>query len=272
MTFDHVGRCDDVIWRYSRRLQDQYYPFMDALHSHRCLRRDGYEDSTLQAGGARSAGCSGLPGAQRLLLARALERQAVVYTLDPGLLARPELPVRAAAAQRRGRSSFPGGSRRCTARSLELRIEDSAAEEIPMYGGVMVPLVTPLCGDGSVCPASVERLVASVRPAATGLIPALSSGEGWQLDVAQWRDMVTLTRRFAGGLPVLAGIELPTTRRDHRARPAGPAAGGGGGGGAAAVRRRVGRRPAPARRTVLAHLRAIAEAARCRCSSTTSPS
>jgi len=81
-----------------------------------------------------------------------------------------------------------------------------------MFGGVMVPLVTPLCGHDKVCATSVERLIASVRPAATGLIPALSSGEGWQLDEAQWRDMVTLTRRFAGWLPVLAGIELPTTR------------------------------------------------------------
>lgn len=90
-----------------------------------------------------------------------------------------------------------------------------------MFGGVMVPLVTPLCGEGdgphhqhhgSVCAASVERLVSTVRPATTGLIPALSSGEGWLLDELQWRDMVTLTRRFAGGRPVLAGIELPTTR------------------------------------------------------------
>jgi 4-hydroxy-tetrahydrodipicolinate synthase len=81
-----------------------------------------------------------------------------------------------------------------------------------LFGGVMVPLVTPLCGHDKVCASSVERLIASVRPAATGLIPALSSGEGWQLDEAQWRDMVTLTRRFAGWLPVLAGIELPTTR------------------------------------------------------------
>jgi 4-hydroxy-tetrahydrodipicolinate synthase len=91
-----------------------------------------------------------------------------------------------------------------------------------MFGGVMVPLVTPLCGEsdgphhehhGSVCAGSVERLVTTVRPAASALIPALDTGEGWLLDELQWRDMVTLTRRFAGGLPVLAGIELPTTRQ-----------------------------------------------------------
>ena len=48
MTWDHVGRCDDIIWQYSRELQDLYYPFMDRLHSHRCIEREGYEDSTLR--------------------------------------------------------------------------------------------------------------------------------------------------------------------------------------------------------------------------------
>jgi len=80
-----------------------------------------------------------------------------------------------------------------------------------VLSGVIVPLVTPLTAEGAVCPASVERLVESVRPDVTGLMPALSSGEGWRLQPWQWRDMVLLTRRFARGLPVLAGIELPTT-------------------------------------------------------------
>ncbi len=79
-----------------------------------------------------------------------------------------------------------------------------------MYQDVIVPLITPLAAGGEVCAASVERLIESVRPASSGLIPALSSGEGWRLSAAQWRDMVTWTRRFARGLPVLAGIVLPT--------------------------------------------------------------
>jgi 4-hydroxy-tetrahydrodipicolinate synthase len=80
-----------------------------------------------------------------------------------------------------------------------------------VYGGVIVPLVTPLTAAGEVCAASVERLIESVRPHVTGLMPALSSGEGWRLEPGQWRDMVLWTRRFARGLPVLAGVELPTT-------------------------------------------------------------
>ena len=80
-----------------------------------------------------------------------------------------------------------------------------------MYGGVMVPLITPLTTEGAVCAESVERLIDSVRREVTGLIPVLSSGEGWAVSLAQWRDMVGLTKRFSGGLPVLAGIQLPTT-------------------------------------------------------------
>ena len=47
-----------------------------------------------------------------------------------------------------------------------------------MYQGVIVPLVTPLDAAGEVCAASVGRLVDSVRPAASALVPTLSSGEG----------------------------------------------------------------------------------------------
>jgi 4-hydroxy-tetrahydrodipicolinate synthase len=80
-----------------------------------------------------------------------------------------------------------------------------------MYRGVIVPLVTPVTAAGEVCRASVEGLVDSVRPVATALMPALSSGEGWRLTARQWHDMVLHTRRCARGLPVLAGIALPTT-------------------------------------------------------------
>jgi 4-hydroxy-tetrahydrodipicolinate synthase len=82
----------------------------------------------------------------------------------------------------------------------------------PVYGGVIVPLVTPVTAEGDICASSVERLIACVRAGANALIPALTTGEGWRLGPAQWRDMVALTCRFAGGLPVLAGIEVSTTR------------------------------------------------------------
>jgi 4-hydroxy-tetrahydrodipicolinate synthase len=80
-----------------------------------------------------------------------------------------------------------------------------------MLGGVMVPLVTPVTPDGSVCPASVARLVASVRPFVTGLVPALSSGEGWRLSSDRWMTVVKATVAAAAGLPVLAGVETSST-------------------------------------------------------------
>ena len=129
MTFDQVGRCDDVIWRFSRRLQDAYYPFMDALHSHRCLQREGYQDSTLQLAAADGR-LRALPAADRLLVARALERQGTVYTLDAGLLARPELPVRPPPAAD-AEVAFPDWLESLYRQSLELRIEDGDAEEVP---------------------------------------------------------------------------------------------------------------------------------------------
>jgi 4-hydroxy-tetrahydrodipicolinate synthase len=80
-----------------------------------------------------------------------------------------------------------------------------------MHKGTIVPLITPLDG-GVVAEKGVQRLIESVRAEVTGLMPALSSGEGWALSEQQWLDMVGYTLRHANGLPVLAGIQLPDTR------------------------------------------------------------
>jgi 4-hydroxy-tetrahydrodipicolinate synthase len=79
------------------------------------------------------------------------------------------------------------------------------------YSGTIVPLVTPLDAAGQVSIPSVGRLVASVRRQVTGLMPALSSGEGWKLSERQWTDMVAATVACADGLPVLAGLQVPDT-------------------------------------------------------------
>ncbi|GGT02356.1 dihydrodipicolinate synthase family protein [Streptomyces cinerochromogenes] len=77
--------------------------------------------------------------------------------------------------------------------------------------GVVVPLVTPLDRQGRVRADDVARLVDSVRAGVTALMPTLSSGEGWLLTEAQWRDMVAATVHCADGLPVIAGVQLPDT-------------------------------------------------------------
>jgi hypothetical protein len=120
MTWDHVGRCDDVIWKHSRVLQDHYYPFMDALHSCHCLQREGYQDGTLRLATADHR-LQDLPVLQRLLLARAIEQGALVYTLNPALLTRPELPVRAPAACEQ-EPDFPAWLESLYRSSLQLRI------------------------------------------------------------------------------------------------------------------------------------------------------
>ena len=80
-----------------------------------------------------------------------------------------------------------------------------------MRGGLIVPLVTPVDASGQVCGADVAAMVAALAPYADGVVPALSTGEGWALDDRQWSDMVAHTARHAGGLPVLAGVLRPTT-------------------------------------------------------------
>ncbi|MGW1835411.1 dihydrodipicolinate synthase family protein [Streptomyces sp. NPDC002067] len=80
-----------------------------------------------------------------------------------------------------------------------------------MFPGVTVALVTPLSDAGEVSEPAVARLVASVRPYVSALLPALSTGEGGALTDEQWEVMVSATVRHADGLPVVAGALRPTT-------------------------------------------------------------
>ncbi|XYH95778.1 dihydrodipicolinate synthase family protein [Sorangium sp. So ce1128] len=82
-----------------------------------------------------------------------------------------------------------------------------------MYHGVIVPLVTPLSERGAVCEESVRALVGGLHGKVSAFMPALSSGEGSRLDETQWYDMISLTRRYARGAPVLAGIQRSETRQ-----------------------------------------------------------
>jgi 4-hydroxy-tetrahydrodipicolinate synthase len=94
-----------------------------------------------------------------------------------------------------------------------------------LYSGTIVPLVTPMNEHGIVDEQSTARLIDHVRPEVTGLMPALTSGEGWKLDERQWTDILTYTVRHSDDLPVLVGIQLPDTadviERARRARELG---------------------------------------------------
>jgi len=91
--FRSVGRCDDVIWRFTRAEQDAYYPFMDRLHSDMDIVRLGYSDGDVSA--ALSDGrLRGLPIADRLTLGMVIHYGGMLRSLRPALLFRPDLPVR----------------------------------------------------------------------------------------------------------------------------------------------------------------------------------
>lgn len=79
------------------------------------------------------------------------------------------------------------------------------------YRGIYVPLVTPLNREQAVCEDSVARLLEHVGDSVDGLVPCLTTGEGWRLTAVQWRDMVRSCVRHAAGRVVVAGIVEATT-------------------------------------------------------------
>lgn len=73
------------------------------------------------------------------------------------------------------------------------------------------PIITPLDENESVCRDSVRRLLAHLEPYVAGVVPCLTSGEGWLLSGEQWRSMIAITTECIGPERVVAGIEKPST-------------------------------------------------------------
>lgn len=84
MSDDQAGKCDRIIWYYSRELQDIYYPFMDRLRTDMDIRGLEYEaeDVTVVLGDQR---LDGLRMSQKLTLGMALARKGKLYTVDEEL-------------------------------------------------------------------------------------------------------------------------------------------------------------------------------------------
>jgi len=76
---------------------------------------------------------------------------------------------------------------------------------------IIVPLITPLDKVGDVCEFSVQKLLQQCGKYSYGVIPCLSSGEGWCLSEKQWTDMVRFCIQNSSNQYVIAGIERPTT-------------------------------------------------------------
>ncbi|MYV94277.1 DUF6190 family protein [Streptomyces sp. SID1034] len=122
MSLEQVGRCDDVIWGYSRELQDAYYPFMDHLHTVMDIERVGYDEADVRRG-TDAATPRHLPMHERLLLGMVHNREGLLRTVSERLLGHVELPVRAPDPVIGPEPSFP--------EPLEALYRDSLALRIP---------------------------------------------------------------------------------------------------------------------------------------------
>lgn len=91
-SLDEVGKCDDVIWRRPRLLQDAYYPFMDRLHSEMRIVREPFSEAELKRAFADPR-LRRLPVGDRLLLAKVIEAGGSLFSIKAHLTARSDLPV-----------------------------------------------------------------------------------------------------------------------------------------------------------------------------------
>jgi hypothetical protein len=117
---EQVGICDDTVWGFGRQQQDDYYPFMDNLHSVLRFERLPYTDADLAA--ALSSDYPDLPVVERLTLAMVSNRSATLFTLNPRLLALPDAPVCHPVAGAGRDASFPERLERLYQASLVLRV------------------------------------------------------------------------------------------------------------------------------------------------------
>ncbi|MFJ2739936.1 DUF6190 family protein [Streptomyces sp. NPDC087440] len=97
MTYEEVGRCDDVVWGRGREEQDAYYPFMDVLHSLMPIRRRAYTAQDRETLALLPSVASDLAPREQMLLASVRATGGELVTVNPRLLALAAhgLPVRA---------------------------------------------------------------------------------------------------------------------------------------------------------------------------------
>ncbi|WP_051845089.1 DUF6190 family protein [Streptomyces globisporus] len=120
MNWEQVGRCDDLVWGYERKVQDEYYPFMDVLHTDLAIDRVPYDEGDLRRAFTTPA-LEGLPTHERLLLAQVIGRGGTLHTASPRLLGRTDLPVVPVGAA--AEPSFPAYLEDLYRRSLVLTVD-----------------------------------------------------------------------------------------------------------------------------------------------------
>jgi hypothetical protein len=123
MSWEQVGRCDDIVWSFARDVQDAYYPFMDVLHSTMPFTRRPYDVCDLELA-LRDRRLAGLPLHEALTVAMAANRDTCLVTLSARLHERCGLPVQRPCGA--PGMDFPAPVAGLYAASLRLRVDGSA--------------------------------------------------------------------------------------------------------------------------------------------------
>lgn len=123
MSWEQIGRCDDIVWSYARDVQDAYYPFMDVLHSTMPFSRQPYHAGDLELA-LRDRRLAGLPLHEALTVAMAANRDTCLVTLSARLHEGCGLPVRR--PHGRPEVDFPAPVAGLYTASLRLRVDGSA--------------------------------------------------------------------------------------------------------------------------------------------------
>lgn len=117
MSLEQVGKCDDVIWQYSREKQDAYYPFMDNLHTIMDIQRVSYSEKDIQEA-TTNPELQDLSITDRLTVGMAIARGAELYSMNPKLVGRDY--VRSLQAGKE--LSFPQELEEMYKKSLEVKV------------------------------------------------------------------------------------------------------------------------------------------------------
>jgi Family of unknown function (DUF6190) len=120
LSWEQIGRCDDIVWSRTRDVQDAYYPFMDVLHSTMSIARRPYDAADLELA-LRDRRLAGLPMHEALAVAMASNRNASLVTISERLHDRCGLPVRRPVGTPITR--FPDPVATLYAQSLRLRVD-----------------------------------------------------------------------------------------------------------------------------------------------------
>ncbi|HLD56728.1 MAG TPA: DUF6190 family protein [archaeon] len=118
MSFEQVGKCDDMIWSLPRKKQDAYYPFMDNLHTVMKIDRIPYSKSDIDIT-LNKKDLEYIDFLQRLTVGMAISRKGVLYTTNQTLLSRKSPVTKPVLSSE---LYFPKNLEKLYQKSLELRV------------------------------------------------------------------------------------------------------------------------------------------------------